>query len=287
MSGEAVGWAFRKVQMDDPTAKFVLVAICNYADANDKAWPSHNDISRVTGLSKRAVQNSIKKLVDWGVVQRIREFRDNGSENNPTVYLDLESRPVVKDGVVHQMPYPTVQENRPDVATDATLQTTDTKPHKNSRPAKQDINRIEYPEDFELNVWQPYPRKNGTSKKKAWDQYRMLSEENQSRVKAAIPAYAAQMKREGRDETKIKHLQFWLSERIWETISALKKEPEAAAKQEWYKTARRDEWERLLLIYSGDENWRPGWGPAPGKPGCCAPVDLIEKLPWHLKPKAA
>jgi len=264
--------------MDDPTAKFVLVAICNYADANDKAWPSHDDIARVTGLSKRAVQNNLKKLVDWGVVTRIREFRANGSENNPTVYIDLESRPIVVDGVASGATPPS-HDVPPGVASGATLQTTDTKPQKNLRPANQQDGP--YSEDFE-EVWKlaaglGAPRTSHTSKKKAFDHWRMLNEENRERVRAAIPVFAATMKREGRTSDKIKHFQFFMSERVWETVSA----PAGSAagsnvvKADWHKTATREQWEKVLMIWSGTNDWRASWGPEPGKPGCSVPADMV------------
>jgi len=268
MSGEAVGWAFRKVQMDDPTAKFVLVAICNYADANDKAWPSHNDISRVTGLSKRAVQNSIKKLVDWGVVARVREFRLNGSENNPTVYLDLESRPVVVDGVASGT-IPPLQEGQPGVESGATLQTTDTKPQEKIRPVKPKAGG--YTEDFETSIWQPYPRKAGTSKLNAFKKWEALSEADQALVRGALPAFV--LSKRGSEEKYIPHLEFFISRRIFETVGPIGGTAMAPApqidRQTWVNTAR---------IYANNSNWPRDMGPEPGRPGCRMPPDLQQQF---------
>jgi len=273
MSGEAVGWAFRKVKMDDPTAKFVLVAICNYADANDKAWPSHEDLARVTGLSKRAVQNNLKKLVDWGVVTRVREFRANGSENNPTVYIDLESRPVVVDGVASGATPPS-QEMPPGVESGATLQTTDTKPQKKTRPADG-----VYAEEFEA-LWKLYPRTKNTSKQKAHDLWRVLSAENQERVRVAVPLFAADMRAEGRPPDKIKHMQFWLKDRMYETAGAVTSAAKVAV-ADWHKIATPEQWSKVLVIWRGDSNWRQSWGPEPGKPGCMVPDDLLTESEKH------
>jgi hypothetical protein len=285
MSGEAVGWAFRKVQMDDPTAKFVLVAICNYADASDKAWPSHEDIARVTGLSKRAVQNNIKKLVDWGIITRVREFRANGSENHPSVYLDLDSRPTVKDGVASGA---TPQEVPPDMASGATLQTTDTKPQKNLRPAKKQD--APYSEDFE-EVWKlaaqlGAPRTKDTSKKKAFDHWRMLNDENRTRVRAAIPAFAAAMKAEGREPKNIKHFEFFLSGRVWETV-AVSAAAGAGSPKPFWETATRKDWCDALQLWSYNWNWKKMWGPEPenpmrpnppGAPKHHVPQDILDRF---------
>lgn len=123
MSGEAIGWAFRKVEMDDPTAKFVLVAICNYVNDDDEAWPSHASIARLTGLSRRTIQTSIQKLEDWGLIKRVRRTRVDGSETSAMVKIDIESRWTVSKGVATAAIG--VQQQVPEgIATDAPLERT-------------------------------------------------------------------------------------------------------------------------------------------------------------------
>lgn len=153
-----------------------------------------------------------------------------------------------------------------------------------SRKAKT-VNGVDYSEEFETKVWQPYPRKRGTSKHKAYQLFCMLNEINQQRVIAAIPVHAAQMRSEGRPEEKIKHLQFFISERIYETYSVSTAAGESnVVSLEWHKTATRDQWARALKIYEMDSNWRSAWGPKPGQAGCAVPQDLIDGLPYHLHP---
>jgi len=263
MSGEAVGWAFRKVEMDDATAKFVLVAICNYANENDEAWPSHASIARLTGLSKRSIQIQIKKLEDWGLITRVRRDRDNGSETSAFVSLDIEKRWVVKGGIASPA-IGVAKDVHGGMESRSTLETT-TKPKlKKDSP---------YSEEFET-LWLLYPRTRNTSKKKAWDYFRMLDSDRQEKVRAAVPVFAAAMRAEGRPEDKIKHFQFFLSERIYETVAAPASAISAPA-GEWFRTATREQWQKCLKVWRGDMNWRLAWGPAPGRPGCCVPRDLL------------
>ncbi|MDN4638557.1 hypothetical protein QCD73_18795, partial [Bacillus sp. PsM16] len=77
------------------------------------------------------------------------------------------------------------------------------------RPAKQQdgVYGEEFEELWKLAAQLGAPRTRNTSKKKAHDLWRMLNTENQAKVRAAIPAFAAAMKAEGRPEDKIKHFQ--------------------------------------------------------------------------------
>jgi DNA-binding Lrp family transcriptional regulator len=279
MSAEAIGWVFRKIKMDDATAKFVLVAICNYANDSDQAWPSHATISRLTGLSKRSVQNSVKKLEDWGIISRVRRDREDGSETSAMVSIDLNSSWVVKDGVATAATGETHQV-REGVATGATLEPTLKQHSEKTRPAKQQDGA--YPEDFEA-IWKQAaelgaPRTRNTSKKKAYDIWRVLSAENQDKVRAAIPIFAAQMRAEGRPEDKVPHFQFWLSGRVYETVGTTASAARAAPLVDWYKTATPEQWVKVLATWRMDSNWRAAWGPAPGKAGCLLPEHLLTEM---------
>ena len=278
MSGEAIGWAFRKVQMDDATAKFVLVALCNYANDADEAWPSHASIARLTGLSKRTIQNGIQKLEDWGIIKRVRRDRDNGSETSAMVCIDIETSWVVKGGVATPAIGGVVQEIPQGVAAGATLETT-------LKPQSKKIRPVDgaYSEDFEA-IWKlaaelGAPRTRNTSKKKAHDQWCMLNAEKQEQVRRAIPIFAASMRAEGRPEDKIPHFQFWLSGRVYETVSAAAAPgAKPATPVDWHKTATREQWQKVLEVWRRDSNWRPAWGPAPHQLGCMLPEDLLTEL---------
>lgn len=279
MSGEAIGWAFRKVQMDDATAKFVLVALCNYANDADEAWPSHASIARLTGLSKRSIQNGIQKLENWGIIKRIRRDRDNGSETSAMVCIDLEVSWVVKGGIATPA-IGGVQQVPQGIAPDSTLETTLKPQSEKGRPAKQQDGA--YPEDFEA-IWKQAaelgaPRTRNTSKKKAHDIWRVLSADNQDKVRAAVPIFAAQMRAEGRPEDKVPHFQFWLSGRVYETVASTASAARAAPLVDWYKTATPEQWVKVLATWRMDSNWRAAWGPSPGKAGCLLPEHLLTEM---------
>jgi uncharacterized protein YdaU (DUF1376 family) len=139
--------------------------------------------------------------------------------------------------------------------------------------------RVDYPEEFEV-LWRQYPRTAGTSKKKAYDHWRMLNDEKRERVRLAVPIFADMMRREGRAEDKIKHFQFWLSDRVYETL-AVGPVSSNIVTVEWHKSATPEQWAKVMKIFAATNDWRESWGPAPGKTGCCVPIEL---LPEGLRP---
>lgn len=146
-----------------------------------------------------------------------------------------------------------------------------------SAPQKKDNSKKErdstYSDEFEA-IWQLYPRTRNTSKKKAWDYYRMLNAENQQKVRAAVPIFAAAMRAEGRPEDKIAHMTTWLNGRMYETTAAPAGTP-GAVPAKTYRDATRDDWQKILNVWAGTNNWRESWGPEPGKRGCAVPEDMV------------
>lgn len=264
MSWQATSWALKQ-RVGDPVLKILLLSAANYADPDGRCWPKVETLAFDSEVSKRTIQRRLVELQEMGLIRVTARYDSGGKQISSMIEFLMEEG--CQSGTVGVTPSCHGEgDNKvspPDSLND----------HKNKHK-RSDINRIEYPEEFELKIWQPYPRKAGTSKKKAYDQWRMLTPENQARVAAAIPIFAEQMRREGRPEDKIKHLQFFLSERIWETVSGSPASPRHGGAWD-PKTATREQWERILQIWRMDNNWRLAWGPAPDKPGCHVPIDML------------
>ena len=267
MSWQASSWALKQ-RVGDPILKILLLAAANYADPDGRCWPKVETLAFYSEVSKRTIQRKLVELQELGLIRLSARFNEAGKQVSSTIELLMEEEGCQKvtPGICHG-------------EGDTTLSPTDSlnnQKNKQLRPAKQQdgVYGEEFEELWKLAAQLGAPRTRNTSKKKAHDLWRMLNTENQAKVRAAIPAFAAAMKAEGRPEDKIKHFQFFLSERVYETVGAAP----AAAKQasaDWYKTATREQWQRLLPIWRGDMNWRLAWGPAPGKPGCGVPGDLL------------
>lgn len=67
MSIEAVAWAFRQPMKS--SAKFVLVAMANCANADWECWPSEAHLAEMTGQNRKTIVENIKRLKDFGYIQ--------------------------------------------------------------------------------------------------------------------------------------------------------------------------------------------------------------------------
>lgn|SRR5262249_3877083 len=88
MSFQATNWAFRQ-QVGKPSAKLVLVALAEHADADGKCWPSLRSIAARTELSRDTVVRAIRLLKSKGFIRVVH--RHNGrSPSSNMYYLNCE-----------------------------------------------------------------------------------------------------------------------------------------------------------------------------------------------------
>lgn len=75
MSLKAILWAFER-RCGSSSAKLVLIKLADNANDNGLCWPSVAYIAQHTELSRTAVRENVKKLVELGAVTIIPRFRD-------------------------------------------------------------------------------------------------------------------------------------------------------------------------------------------------------------------
>ena len=69
MSIWAVNWAFH-TEVAPPVHKLVLVALANFADDEDLAWPHVETLAGMASVSTRTVQRALKALEEAGLIER-------------------------------------------------------------------------------------------------------------------------------------------------------------------------------------------------------------------------
>lgn len=73
-----MAWAFEQ-RIGDPLAKFLLIAIANYADERAQAWPSIARLSAETSMGQRTINYKIAVLEEAGVLIREPMTTANGT----------------------------------------------------------------------------------------------------------------------------------------------------------------------------------------------------------------
>jgi hypothetical protein len=210
------------------------------------------------GCGRDRIYRIMNELIAAGYALRQQTRDDSGSFSDQNYLVSNDKYPLTENTVAGS-PLPE-------------------KPHQQKKDTKKVKTDDAYSEDFEA-LWQAYPRTKNTSKKDAWNIYRMLSTENQERVRIAVPLFAADMRAEGRPQDKIKHMTSWLNGKMYETAapSAAPAGTAGPAKRFW-EYATEKQWANVLLAWSANWNWSESWGPEPGKPGCHVPPDLLDRF---------
>lgn len=146
MSIEALSWGINQ-DTDTPTSKLVLLVLCNYANMDNKCFPSEKHLSKLCGVSERSIRRCIKQLKEKNLIQvSLRNFNSN------------EYTLLLQD--THDLSYRTPVTN-------------------NTKVDTKDI----YTPQFEY-FWKLYPRK--VSKKKAWSIFKKIPERDWTNIIEAV-----------------------------------------------------------------------------------------------------
>ena len=80
-----------------PSAKFVLIALCDYANKQDfTAWPSYNSLAKKTGYSVSTVQRAVKILCDRGLISYRHRYDPKGNQRSNLYQINLERLTEIK-----------------------------------------------------------------------------------------------------------------------------------------------------------------------------------------------
>jgi len=87
MSVAAVAWALQQ-PITDTTTKLLLVALADYADADNSCWPKQETLAEIAGhCSVDTVQRHLRKLEADGYVTRERRHLSNGNRTSDRYVL--------------------------------------------------------------------------------------------------------------------------------------------------------------------------------------------------------
>lgn len=90
MSVHAISAALR-CATPSPTCKLVLIALANYADEENRCFPSVKKLVAETQLSDRAIRNAIRQLIEAGLVEKTERRRANGTQTSDEFRLCFQT----------------------------------------------------------------------------------------------------------------------------------------------------------------------------------------------------
>jgi len=204
MSWSALDWA-SKQKTGNGTNKLVLISLANYADDKNTCFPSFKTLISITEMSRSTIIRALKNLEQLGLIQIQERFADINDSKRQT--SNLYTLMVGYQTETHPVQF-------------------DTPPSITMKPQLTNNNKpLKYETEF-VELWNEYPRKDG-SKKKAHDLWQKLTTEpNIVIIKKELFEKVQKYNKvnKNKDIRYIPHLTTWLNQRRWETLEENKEE---------------------------------------------------------------
>ena len=89
MSFQASTWA-AKQDVESSSAKFILLLLANYADADGFTFVGQKTLAEDASMSRRTVVRHMGVLEEAGLIVRSKRFREDGSRSSDGTYLRLD-----------------------------------------------------------------------------------------------------------------------------------------------------------------------------------------------------
>jgi biotin operon repressor len=167
MSAKATFWAWAQKGMK-ANHKLVLLSLANYANDDNRCWPSYNTIADETGLSRSSIIRASNELKKNGYIEILHRNNTNGSNTSNVFLLKIQltvEQVKPNDVVSHRHHHsvtqtpPSVRERLPQCHTDTTL-VSERHPNLTIESKKEPNNKIirEYPSCVEKDVWDEFMR---------------------------------------------------------------------------------------------------------------------------------
>jgi|TARA_R110000744_G_scaffold134535_2_gene243604 DNA replication protein DnaD len=182
MSIQALSWCIKK-DIPNPTAKLVLMILCNYANENNSSYPSEKHLAKLVGVSDRSIRRCTSLLSELGLLKIEQRL---GTSNLYTLLLGVDTN-------VLPVRTPTSYNTKED-----------TKVNKDKGVDK-------YDQDFE-DFWKSYPRR---INKHLTHQKYIVAIKNITPKKLTVCAirFANETKNNKTEEKFIPHPSTWLNQR--------------------------------------------------------------------------
>lgn len=258
-----------------PSEKLLLLALANYADEHMQAWPSQKRLADDTCLTDRTVRALLSALAARGLISRTARQREDNSRTTDVVTLQFPG--VAATGISGGAENISggVRKPVPGGAETASGREPSTNPQKEkAAPLAKPLpaEPVRSLAVWVSEIWEITPRP-GRERSGRRDLENALKAaqrrgEDLAKVKLGLVGYFG-----SEDATKAagqfcKGVHVVISSGRWEAfVGAGNTDPPEPD----------DPWRERMLRWSMNQYWNSEWGPKPGKPGCLAPKDLLDR----------
>ena len=198
MSFEAMTWAAKR-PCKNSLNKLVLLMLANYADENNRTWPSYKHLAELCECTERSVMRAVQSLQEEGALAIWPRYTPDGKQTSNLFILHVEWGDK-KDRVGVTKTTPNTVNN--------ILNNNIDRGDKNDTP--------KYCQDFE-DWWMMYPRNDG-SKKKAYELWQRVTKKEIEIEKLHRATFKFMKASIGKDRKFLPHATTWLNQGRWETV---------------------------------------------------------------------
>ena len=244
----------------------LLGLIGSYLGKDHTAWPSQSTLAADLGVSRKAVNEGIRALVNYGYIRAQERFRTDGGQTSSVYFVIMD--PKDRGGILSDTPC-NAEVTPPSPESDTPCNPIEVTPPVTLRGYTKDP--IERPNEEAFRIlgeiweaWSSEGKKRSKAKGKIADQLKALSKASDLQaIKAAAIAFARET--EGKFHPALDR---WLAAGKWENWAAA----EAPALQ----AMTEQDWQRAMRHWTDTGDWLASdICPAPDQPGCTAPAGLL------------
>lgn len=187
MSNTALTWAFKQNMKSGP--KFVLVALCDYADEAGSCYPKIAQLAVRTGQDARTVQRHLKSLTADNFITRKRKRYDDGRLAGYRFHINMTKCRV--DETTRQKQQDHTTKTAPLGDKNCANHTTDCR--DNNPQDNHHFNHHHDDEDEKISFeefWDSYPLTEGQRRNSCTDIWEGLTDKQKRACLASLPKYA-------------------------------------------------------------------------------------------------
>lgn len=242
----------------------LLGLIGSYLGKDHKAWPSQSTLATQLGVSRKAVNQGVKALQDYGYIEVEKRTREDGGYTSNCYFVVMDPRnrdvtPMLPEGYTPCNPFEVTPPVTPEGYTKDPME----------RPKEEQVSF-----DDAWNVYRSCKLKARQTKKLAKAQWvKAIKKADPEDILKAIRKEVSDRTNPDGFIPSLPDMHRWLRDERWQDVEH--QSPEQPKSLE--------DWKQAAATYCELQVWPTALGPAPHQTGCEAPVGLLKTIAKRMQ----